>query len=725
MDQSSVEVEVVRSYGGSDATTPSFNRARYVYYFSVHEPFDLKDIVYPERVATASSTAYTGGDEGNYVECGYWDNGYSMSTITTTSVVTVSNPFATFDPDNPVIDTASNRLSFNLTTGFIFRLLQSTVIDRVGLFYPPAASTPFLVWDSRSYGAPLPPRRAAKLDYPATIGYDFALKVPQTIDRLGLVCFSTGLNSAHKITLWDDAGNVVFIATIPSGSYSPIDDFCWISMPGGPFTLQPGRYRIGAYYPVDQAGLSSDAFTADAGPYGTSGDELLSGPGDLYPAPRLSGDMNNIDPFTDEVGPYGWAFICYLGSGDVRPTVRQPFGFELGGVRRIGPNIAFTQSEGFRESHKVTLWKDPELYSGVPTVISTVTIPSGTYAAIDDFYWTSLPGGPLTLTPGSYTIGAYYSKDAVTGTSRDPFRYYDVLSYFAPSGRVVFSLPALAEWYGNASGPGDTYPTYANNSSWGGFGPNISFVTTTTTTQTVNRDEACVPLRIERRIPAALRATLTGVVGAESGTQTLFFSFRTFSPSRIGLLLVRGQRYEDQYIETSLHDDNGPIPVGIDGFARSSLEYPLEFERVTSISLGLGYVECGYWEDGYALNDCLSFATKQVEQDAYGDLDYKFDSPYGAIMPPGQYGFTVSNSQWPKLPYKVLLAIIPPGELSATLECKSDPQARIGLAPLGGVVEMRSDINGVVAGRLSVAAGVVEMTTAPTAMIERVSPYGP
>lgn len=221
-----------------------------------------------------------------------------------------------------------------------------------------------------------------------------------------------------------------------------------------------------------------------------------------------------------------------------------------------------------------------------------------------------------------------------------------------------------------------------------------------------------------------LRAVLSGLIGAERGTQTLFFGFSIASPARIGLLLVRQNRYEDQYISVSLHNDDGPIPLGIDGFARSSLEYPIEFEEITPISVELGYVKCGYWQTGYAIGDCVFFDTKFIEEDAYGDLDYKFDSPYGAILPAGKYGFTVSSSQWPKLPYKLILAIIPPGELSAVLECRADPQGRVGFAPLSAVLEMRSSPSGVIPGRRAEASGAIEMAAAPTATIERVSPYG-
>lgn len=371
---------------------------------------------------------------------------------------------------------------------------------------------------------------------------------------------------------------------------------------------------------------------------------------------------------------------------------------------------------------KVSLWPLDNASTPTPSVappLVSAQFPAEACSTLEDgFCWVELPA-PVTLQGG---------------TPASPIRYYMLATYYpeiaGQTEAVVLQYPvthvAIQEAGTSISGLayfidyGDTFPTNPYFPAPGLIGPlgaNLRFSHTTYTSSFSRAHDSAFP-----RVP--LRAVLSGLIGAERGTQTLFFSFSIPTPARIGLLLVRQNRYEDQYISVSLHNDDGPIPLGIDGFARSPLEYPIEFERTTPVSVELGYVDCGYWQTGYAVGDCAVFNTKFIEEDAYGDLDYEFDSPYGAVMPAGKYGFTVSSSQWPKLPYKLILAIIPPGELSAVLECRADPQGHIGLAPLSATLEMLSSPSGVIPGRKAEASGAIEMAAAPTATIERISPYG-
>ena len=221
----------------------------------------------------------------------------------------------------------------------------------------------------------------------------------------------------------------------------------------------------------------------------------------------------------------------------------------------------------------------------------------------------------------------------------------------------------------------------------------------------------------------AFDATLQGMIGAESGSQTLFFSFETLSPARIGLRMVCGNDYEHQYTELTLSDDSGQIPLGIDSFANSTLLSPLQVATVSETVISLSYVASGYWTTGYAFNDGASYSVPSVTIGTVEDAGASFRSPYGAIMPAGKYRFTVTSSVWPQLCFCAQLAVVPPGRLAATIESRAEPIARIALAKPAGAAEcLASPAAQLVAPRLLV--GVATGAAAPTAEIDRVSPYG-
>lgn len=222
-----------------------------------------------------------------------------------------------------------------------------------------------------------------------------------------------------------------------------------------------------------------------------------------------------------------------------------------------------------------------------------------------------------------------------------------------------------------------------------------------------------------------IKLELQGVVGSESGTSTLFFAFETTLPARIGLRKVRLNTYTDQYISISLSNDIGPIPIGVDNFAGSSALDLSDLQEIPLLALDLGYVACGYWERGYAENDCLQVSVPPAGPGGGTVLDpgSAFTSPYAGAMPPGKYRMTVSSSQWVQLPYLVQLVVLSPTPIEGIAIGKAVPLARLGLSSLLG----RSSAFSLPSGRLAqvlLLSSVSRSEARPTATITRISPYG-
>lgn len=215
---------------------------------------------------------------------------------------------------------------------------------------------------------------------------------------------------------------------------------------------------------------------------------------------------------------------------------------------------------------------------------------------------------------------------------------------------------------------------------------------------------------------------LRGVVGARSGTQTLFFSFEITAPSRIGLRRIRLNKYTDQYIMVSLRNNAGPVALGDDGFAGSEL-YPVELLQ-SPYSVELGYVNAGYWDRGYATYDYASRdGGSTVVLASEAEAEQPFTSNYGALMPPGKYWFLVSSSQWAELPYRVQLAVIPLITPGAVMDMECVMIARPALAAISVTIEMASDLSArsvQIAEQSLLIEGETTVTASPTVL----SPYG-
>lgn len=134
-----------------------------------------------------------------------------------------------------------------------------------------------------------------------------------------------------------------------------------------------------------------------------------------------------------------------------------------------------------------------------------------------------------------------------------------------------------------------------------------------------------------------LRVVATGILGTEAGTNTLYYRVRIPVPSKLGIWAPTLTRQQKRWICLGILDANRD------------------------------QVEIG--PDGYAI----------PPRPPYSDT-----SEYRALMPEGEYYFTVTTNQWPKERLVVLMAIRRPLELSSQLPLTIiNPPTGISLTPIG------------------------------------------
>lgn len=133
--------------------------------------------------------------------------------------------------------------------------------------------------------------------------------------------------------------------------------------------------------------------------------------------------------------------------------------------------------------------------------------------------------------------------------------------------------------------------------------------------------------------------TVKGEIGAESGSQTLFFRFETTEEARVEARGIRINGYTDQYISLDLRDESGIaltyerlgeetadavatakryIEAGYTicdywqtGYVEKDCEVIAVTVAVAKRNVEVGYTTCGYWQNGYAQQDC-AVATSDV-----------------------------------------------------------------------------------------------------------------
>ena len=208
-------------------------------------------------------------------------------------------------------------------------------------------------------------------------------------------------------------------------------------------------------------------------------------------------------------------------------------------------------------------------------------------------------------------------------------------------------------------------------------------------------------------IVAKTGLAIDGKIGAESGTQTLFWRLEVREQSRIEIRGVSLNPYTDQYISFGLREGSGShVPV-----ARETKPIP---------GIYIGYVDCGYWVTGYAEEDC-------VTAPAINGLGAEEAGPFfdriSAAIDPGVYELTLSSSQWQSLPYRLQLLVKPLSEdLGGTAQVVMGASGRISLQGGQGQAEVVVPAVARIAAFLNLA-GEAGTSVPARAQVDRTSPY--
>lgn len=133
----------------------------------------------------------------------------------------------------------------------------------------------------------------------------------------------------------------------------------------------------------------------------------------------------------------------------------------------------------------------------------------------------------------------------------------------------------------------------------------------------------------------------TGEIGAETGTQTLFFKCQLLGDASIKITKNQSNKYTDKQISVGILDANR--------------------KQIQTNDLG------------FAFNN--ENESTEVSE---------FLEP----MPKGIYYFTVSSSLWQKIPYSVSIQAIRFVELKGAATLRAEPSARIAIAKLRGAAEL-------------------------------------
>lgn len=223
-------------------------------------------------------------------------------------------------------------------------------------------------------------------------------------------------------------------------------------------------------------------------------------------------------------------------------------------------------------------------------------------------------------------------------------------------------------------------------------------------------------------VVSGIKLDLEGLVGAQSGTQTLFFSFTILEPARIGLRRIRLNPYTDQYISIGLRSEEAVLQLGFDGFVGSEL-VPIEIMTAPT-RIEMGYTTCGYWETGYAVLDCqFRGGGPRVVLAANAKPEDSFESPFGSLLPPGKYTFTVSNSQWVELPYRIQVAVVPEATFEVAFDMETSASARLSRSELEILVTLETFVEGRIAQDFMLSTQI-DMEASVKGNLDVLSPYG-
>lgn len=213
---------------------------------------------------------------------------------------------------------------------------------------------------------------------------------------------------------------------------------------------------------------------------------------------------------------------------------------------------------------------------------------------------------------------------------------------------------------------------------------------------------------------------LEGVVGGESGSQSLYVAFSLDGPARLGARLVPGNRYRDQYIGLNVSSPAGAQVPQRDLVLVPSPPPRLDQAYVT-VTITDGYAETGYWLDGYALFDGGTVQTISSPEQSPSPPPLL---PGGDVLPGGAYRAVISTSRWSELPFVLHLATRRPRSLSGSADLVLEMDGRTSLQRAGALADLFLEVDGRIA-NVAHLAGTGDLSLAPVAALSRVSPFQP
>lgn len=197
--------------------------------------------------------------------------------------------------------------------------------------------------------------------------------------------------------------------------------------------------------------------------------------------------------------------------------------------------------------------------------------------------------------------------------------------------------------------------------------------------------------------PAPLRSvppsglSLNGMVGAESGSQTLFFRISVLQEARVAVQHVPLNPYTDQYIQVALKSPEGDdLPINQSASGETSFVITAG-ESSVPVETQIGYLVDDYWDVDYALYEDTSLAIPaqlilaEVSEEEGG---------LGPLRPPGDYLLVVSSSQWQQLPYQLRIFVRSTQDVEAAATFEIDATGRFTLVDIDGAADFQVDATG-------------------------------
>lgn len=221
--------------------------------------------------------------------------------------------------------------------------------------------------------------------------------------------------------------------------------------------------------------------------------------------------------------------------------------------------------------------------------------------------------------------------------------------------------------------------------------------------------------------------SIGGFIGAESGTQTLFFRFTLTEEARLGIDFGTGNPYLDQYVALALKAPTGrwiPLedvrlvqaPAAVVTTAAGSVT-PGDPNAPSADS----YADPDYWFFGYTELDGGIPVPPPLPPGQVDPLAGK-RIPRSTLFPAGEYLVSVTSSQWPQLPFRFQLVTRGNPHLHAAATVDLDPTARLSLVKIGGSADIQISPRSRIRSLLSIAGGA-DVAVEPRLTLRRVSPY--